>query len=133
MFSASVWRKVEDSRDGDEDVRGLRETPFSLFDAFDIVPHRVSREGEAGKKERLPPKSRELGRCCQDKVPVLLRNVGEAFGEAPASFPSNLGPVGLFSFDFDISSGKEFVALWVSWTGVRGVVGSSCSGGSSAR
>lgn len=94
------------------DAKGLRATPGSAVeDAFDIALKRFSREGEVENKERLPLRSRELGRCCQDKVPALLLNVGEALGDTPTSFSSGLGPVGLFSMDAGVSSRNEVGAL----------------------
>lgn len=94
------------------EAKGLRATPGSAVeDAFDIALQRFSREGEVENKERLPLRSRELGRCCQDKVPALLRNVEEAFGDTPASFVSGLGPVGLFSMDAGVSSRNEVGVL----------------------
>lgn len=97
---------------------------------------RFSRVGELEKKDLLPPKSRDEGRCCQDKVPVLLRRgeveVEGGFGDVSISLPSARDPLRLPLVVIDTSSRMKSDFGVDSRSGSYRV-GSSCSGGSIAR
>lgn len=93
------------------------------------------RVGEGGKTDLLPLTSRDDGRCCQDRVPALLRVRGEvvaALGEDSISLPSSFDTSRSPFVPIDVSSRKGSDLAPVACSGVRGV-GESCSGGSIPR
>lgn len=91
-----------------DNALGLRGAAWSSFEVVDMARQRFSRVGELDRNDLLPPRSREDGRCCQDKVPVLLRRgdveVEGGFGEVSISLPSTLDPLRLPSVVIDTSS-----------------------------
>lgn len=108
--------------------------PVSLLDAVDMVRRRFVRVGEVEKSDLLVCRSREAGRCCQDRVPVLLRRLGDAgLGDVSRLLvASTVEPLRLALGLGNSSPRSEAGLEGVMCSGVRGV-GSSCCGGSMAR